>query len=160
MQDLSHFPKVIKTPRLTLQTVLPTDENAKAFFDVIEANREYLEAWQGHFEYLRTIDEVRQKLEQRYNQISQNENVLFGIYLNKNLIGNGFMSEALNALEQELFKFGFTRIKLDIDNGNKPSESLAKRNGYILENRLPMASWAKAVGKCDSLIYIKQKANN
>ena len=87
MQDLSHFPKVIKTPRLTLQTVLPTDENAKAFFDVIEANREYLEAWQGHFEYLRTIDEVRQKLEQRYNQISQNENVLFGIYLNKNLIG-------------------------------------------------------------------------
>ena len=182
MQNLSQFPQIIKTPRLVLRTVLPTDENAKMFLDVIEANRDYLEAWQGHFGQLHTVDEVRKKLEQRYTQISQNENVLFGIFHNDNLIGrirffhikgneceigywliksangNGFMSEALNALEQELFKFGFTKIKLDIDNGNAPSESLAKRNGYVLENRLPLASWAKAVGDCDSLIYIKQKS--
>ena len=181
MQDLSHFPTTIKTPRLVLRTVLPTDKNVKQFLDIIESNRDYLEAWQGHFEYLHTVDDVRQKLEQRYAQIAKNENVLFGIYHNDNLIGrirffhikgteceigywlaksangNGFMSEALNALEQELFRFGFTQIKLDIDNGNEPSESVAKRHGYVLKERLPMASWAKAVGKCDSLIYIKQK---
>ena len=67
------------------------------------------------------------------------------------------MSEALQALETELFKFGFNKITLDIDNGNIHSENLAKRNNYKLEKVLPMASWAKCVGKCDSLIYVKER---
>ena len=67
------------------------------------------------------------------------------------------MSEALQALETELFKFGFSKITLDIDNGNTHSENLAKRNKYKLEKVLPMASWAKCVGKCDSLIYVKHR---
>lgn len=69
------------------------------------------------------------------------------------------MSEALSALETELFKFGFNKITLDIDNGNTHSENLAKRNGYTLDKKLPMASWAKCVGKCDSLIYVKKRTN-
>lgn len=69
---------------------------------------------------------------------------------------HGFMTEALNVLEKELFKFGFEKIILDIDNGNTHSETLAKRNGYKLEKILPMASWAKCVGKCDSLIFTKE----
>ena len=55
------------------------------------------------------------------------------------------------------FKFGFNKITLDIDDGNAPSETLAKRNGYKLARRLPLASYAKCVGKCDSLIYEKIK---
>lgn len=69
------------------------------------------------------------------------------------------MSEALSALETELFKFGFNKITLDIDNRNTHSENLAKRNGYTLDKKLPMASWAKCVGKCDSLIYVKKRTN-
>ena len=69
----------------------------------------------------------------------------------------GYMSEALTALENELFAFGFDKITLDIDDGNTMSENVAKRNGYTLVKRLPMASWAKCVGKCDSLIYEKRK---
>ena len=181
MQPLSIFPQTIKTPRLVLRVVAPTPENAEMIFRIIEQNREYLEAWQGHFEYLRNVSEVRQKLEQRYAQIANNEGVLFGIYKNDELIGrirffdikdngceigywliksangHGYMSEALSALETELFKFGFNRITLDIDAGNTASENVAKRNGYKLEKRLPMASWAKCVGKCDSLIYVKNK---
>lgn len=38
-----------------------------------------------------------------------------------------------------------------------PSENIAKRNGYKLVKLLPMASYAKCVGKCDSLIYMKNK---
>ena len=181
MQPLSIFPQTIKTPRLVLRVVTPTPENAEMIFRIIEQNREYLEAWQGHFEYLRNVNEVRQKLEQRYAQIANNEGVLFGIYKNDELIGrirffdikdngceigywliksangHGYMSEALSALETELFKFGFDKIILDVDAGNTPSENVAKRNGYKLEKRLPMASWAKCVGKCDSLIYVKNK---
>ena len=67
------------------------------------------------------------------------------------------MSEALTALESELFAFGFDKITLDIDDGTTMSENVAKRNGYTLAKRLPMASWAKCVGKCDSLIYEKRK---
>ena len=142
MKPLSQFPVEIKTPRLVLRVILPTKENAKLGLDIIEANRDYLEAWQGHFEYLHTIDDVQQKLGHRYEQITKNEGVLFGIYKDGDLIGrirffdvhdngceigywlvqsangHGYMSEALSALETELFKFGFNKIKLDIDNGN------------------------------------------
>lgn len=181
MQPLSHFPQTIETPRLLLKVVLPTNTNSKAILNIIEQNRDYLEAWQGHFGALHTFEEVRKKLEHRYSQIASNEGVLFGIYKDNNLIGrirffdvhdngceigywliksengHGYMSEALSALETELFKFGFDKITLDIDNGNTPSENLAKRNGYKLVKQLPMASYAKCVGKCDSLIYKKEK---
>ena len=181
MQSLSHFPKQIKTPRFVLKQVLPTMENAKTFFDIIESNRDYLTNWQGHFEYLRNVDDVLKKLQHRNQQIENNEGILFGIYKGNTIIGrirffnihdnsceigywliesengHGVMGESLSALENELFKFGFDTITLDIDNGNTKSENLALRNGYKMEKRLPMASWAKCVGKCDSLIYVKHK---
>ena len=71
--------------------------------------------------------------------------------------GNGYMTEALVALEQELFKFGFEKIILEIDDGNIPSANVAKRNGYKLEKRLPMESYAKCVGKCDAVVYVQRK---
>ena len=181
MEKLSCFPQTIETPRLVLRIILPTDSNAEIILNIIEQNRDYLEAWQGHFGALRTVEEVRKKLEHRYSQIADNEGVLFGIYKDDNLIGrirffdvhdnaceigywlvksengHGYMSEALSALESELFNFGFDKITLDIDDGNTNSENVAKRNGYTLIKRLPMASYAKCVGKCDSLIYVKNK---
>ena len=181
MKQLSNFPKKIKTQRLELRIIEPTSENAEIIFDIIEKNRNYLTAWQGHFGELISVDKVLQKLSHRYKQITENQCVLFGIYKQGNLIGrirffnikeksceigywlvesengHGYMGEALAALENELFKFGFSRIILEIDKGNIKSESLAKRNGYILTNVLPMAGWAKCVGKCDTLVYEKQK---
>ncbi len=181
MLALSSFPQTIKTQRLVLRTVAPTMENAKQIFNIIEQNREYLTAWQGHFGALKTVDDVLAYLNKRANQIKNNEGICFYIFRGDNIIGrirffdikdnsceigywliksengNGYMGEALCALEQELFKFGFDKIVLDIDGGNAPSENLAKRNGYKLEKRLPMASWAKCVGKCDSLIYVKKR---
>lgn len=179
MKPLSQFPQTINTSRLVLKIILPTQENAKLGLDIIEQNRDYLEAWQGHFGALRTVEDVKEKLAHRYEQITNNEGVLFGIYKDNKLIGrirffdvrdkcceigywliqsengHGYMSEALSALETELFKFGFDKITLDIDDGNVMSENVAKRNGYKLVKRLPMESYAKCVGKCDSLIYEK-----
>ena len=164
-----------------LCVVAPTKENATMLLDIINQNRDYFMNWQGHFGELKTVDDVVAYLTKRINQIKTNQGVCFYIYHNDNIIGrirffgvennsceigywliksangHGYMSEALQALESELFKFGFEKITLDIDNGNVHSEKLAKRNGYKLEKVLPMASWAKCVGKCDSLIYIKSK---
>ena len=184
MPPLSDFPQRIKTERLTLSVLKPSTENAEKIFGIIEQNRDYLTAWQGHFGKLTNTDDVVAYLTKREKQISENQGVCFYIFHNDNLIGrirffniqdttceigywlaqsvnhNGFMSEALSALESELFKFGFNKITLDIDDGNIPSETLAKRNGYKLARRLPLASYAKCVGKCDSLIYEKANKEN
>ena len=181
MQNLARFPQTIKTPRLELRTVVATEENATILLRIINENRDYLEAWQGHFAELRSVDNVVAYLTKRANQINTNEGICFYVYHNDEIIGrirffhvhdneceigywlarsaagHGFMSEALTALESELFAFGFDKITLDIDDGNTMSENVAKRNGYTLVKRLPMASWAKCVGKCDSLIYEKHK---
>ena len=181
MQSLTTFPKIIKTPRVELRIVAPTAENATTLLQIINENRDYLEAWQGHFAELQTVDDVMAYLSKRANQIDTNEGICFYIYHNDEIIGrirffhihdkeceigywlarsaagHGYMTEALTALEGELFAFGFDKITLDIDDGNTMSENVAKRNGYTLVKRLPMASWAKCVGKCDSLIYEKQK---
>ncbi len=181
MQELLSFPQIIKSARLVLSVVAPTTENASMLLDIINQDRDYLMAWQGHFGELKTVDDVMAYLTKRANQIKTNQGMCFYIFHNNIIIGriqffgvennaceigywliksangSGFMSEALQALEVELFKFGFEKIKLDIDKGNTRSENLAKRNGYKLEKVLPMASWAKCVGKCDSLIYVKEK---
>ena len=178
---LSNFPQTIKTKRLVLRVVAPTAENATQIFNAVEQNREYLTAWLGHFGAIKTSDDVIAYLAKRANQIKTNEGVCFhifrddkvigriwffnakdnsceiGYWLIKSATGHGYMTEALSTLETELFEFGFDKIILDVDAGNTPSENVAKRNGYKLEKRLPMASWAKCVGKCDSLIYAKCK---
>ena len=181
MQPISKFPQTIKSARLTLRVLSPTKENASMLLDIINKNRDYLMEWQGHFGELKTVNDVVAYLTKRADQIKNNQGMCFYIFHNNSIIGrirffgiennaceigywliksangNGFMSEALQALETELFKFGFSKITLDIDNGNTHSENLAKRNGYKLEKILPMASWAKCVGKCDSLIYVKER---
>lgn len=181
MQPLSEFSKEIKTPRLVLRALGPTRENAEIVFRAVDTNREYLMQWQGHFGEIKTVDDMLAYLTKRAKQIETNTGVCFYIFYGKDLIGrirffdvqdcaceigywmiesatgHGFMTEALSALENELFKFGFNKITLDIDAGNIPSENVAERNGYKLEKRLPMASWAKCVGKCDSLIYVKTR---
>lgn len=181
IQPLINFPHIIQTQRLTLRVTEPTNENASALLNIIEQNRDYFMNWQSHFGELKTVNDVIAYLTKRANQIKTNSGICFYIYHNNNIIGrirffniqeksceigywliksangHGFMTEALNALETELFKFGFEKIILDIDNGNTHSENLAKRNGYKLKKVLPMASWAKCVGKCDSLIFTKER---
>ena len=182
MKPLSQFPQVIKTPHLVLRTVDATRENAETLFKIINKNRDFLTAWQGHFEYIRNVDDMLAYLNKRAEQIKTNEGVCFYVFVNDEIIGrirfshiegtsceigywlaqsatgHGYMGMALSALESELFKFGFKKIIIDVDAGNTPSENVARRAGYKLEKRLPMESWAKCVGKCDSLIFSKSNA--
>lgn len=158
-----------------LQVVEPTKENTEQFLNIINSNREYLEVWQDHFCKLHTVEDIQHKLQHRYKQIQKNEGVLFGIYHDNNLIGRirffninnnnceigywliksangyGYMSEALSALESELFKFGFKKIVVEIDANNKKSEFVVKRAGYVLEHVIHDDSCTDS----DTLVYIK-----
>ena len=62
-------------------------------------------------------------------------------------------------LQDKLFMDGYDRgcrIKKSIDELRNAGINFFD-NGYKLEKILPMASWAKCVGKCDSLIFTKER---
>ena len=80
MKQLSNFPKKIKTQRLELRIIEPTSENAEIIFDIIEKNRNYLTAWQGHFGELISVDKVLQKLSHRYKQITEKHKKEYNIF--------------------------------------------------------------------------------
>ena len=179
MKPLSQFPQTIKTPRVSLRVIAATPENAQRIFKIVAENREFLTAWIERLDYVRNADDVLNYLNKREAQIKSDEGVCFYIFVGDEIVGwirfgvtaykeceigywlvesatgYGYMGEALAALESELFKFGFEKIIIDVDAGNTPSENVARRAGYALEKRLPMNSWAKCVGKCDSLIFVK-----
>ncbi len=50
--------------------------------------------------------------------------------------GNGFVSEAVQILEQELFSKGFHRIEIRCSSINEKSANIPKRNGHTLEGEL------------------------
>ncbi len=181
MRPLSEFAETILTLRLELRTLDATDENAQMIYNAMDGSRDYIESFQGFMEYIKSPDDVKALLQKRIQQRVTDEAVCYGIFHDNEFIGrirfkrtgadsgyvgywqtkpasgNGYMGEALSALEQELFNFGFNKIIIEIDDGNIRSENVAKRNGYEFLERRPMASWAKCTGKCDELVYVKYK---
>lgn len=54
--------------------------------------------------------------------------------------GKGFISDALEALEKELFKVGFNRIEIRCSSINERSANIPIANGYTLEGELKQNS--------------------
>jgi len=59
-----------------------------------------------------------------------------GYWLHRDYEGKGFVSDAISALEEELFLQGFKRIELAIEAINVRSVEVAKRNGYKYESTI------------------------
>ncbi|HNY25313.1 MAG TPA: GNAT family protein [Alphaproteobacteria bacterium] len=185
MIELSNFPEIIKTERLELRRIEPSQKNAQMIFDVIDASRESLEQWQGFIEYIKNPDDMLKQLQKRDEQWNNKTGFCFGIFKNDRFIGrirffninpwdvasceigywlsdsetgHGFMTEALKALEKQIFELGFNRIQMEIDSDNIKSENIAKKNNYVLEGITRQSSYAKCCGVCDTLIYSKLKS--
>lgn len=56
-----------------------------------------------------------------------------GYWLSKDAEGNGYMSETVRLLEDELFKAGMNRVQIGARGSNERSQAVPKRNGYIYE---------------------------
>lgn len=112
------------------------DKN-KTLDDVIGATDMFDKAWINHDEQaLLILDKQSGKLIgcigshaiDFFNQESE-----LGYWLCEDKTGNGYMSEALKAVEEKLFAGGMRRLVICCDMANTASSAVAKRNGYKLE---------------------------
>lgn len=85
-----------------------------------------------------------------------------GYWIRKSKSGNGYMTEATNAITQYAFKqLQVKRISLTCDPDNIKSKNIAERLGYTLEGRMKnhrIKPDNGAIG--DTLIYAKYDCNN
>lgn len=66
----------------------------------------------------------------------EHERAEIGYWITGQAEGQGFISEAVGLLEQELFRLGFHRIEIRCDPLNQRSSAVPKRLGYGLEGVL------------------------
>lgn len=85
-----------------------------------------------------------------------------GYWIRKSKSGNGYMTEATNAITQYAFKqLKVQRIALTCDPDNVKSKNIAERLGYALEGRMKnhrIKPENGAIG--DTFIYAKYDCNN
>lgn len=157
------FPKKIYTDRIILQhPQKPTFELANELFSAVDISRESLSRWlpwvdktkcaEDEFFFLRDwshqnwIDHKGCSYLIRCRKTNKLLGVLDFMHINKEnhsgeigywlaayAVGNGFISEAIQALEKVIFELGFNRIIIQNDTRNIRSVNVAKRNGYHLD---------------------------
>lgn len=119
MKSLSEFAETILTPRLELCTLDANGDNAQMIYNAMDGSRDYIEAFQGFLEYIKSPDDVMALLQKHIQQRATDEAVCYGIFHDNEFIGrirfnrmdtdsgcvgywqtkqasgNGYMSEAL-----------------------------------------------------------------
>jgi len=83
-----------------------------------------------------------------------NQSAELGYWLRTTATKNGYMTEAVLALEKALFKEGMHRVTICCDVANTDSANVAKRAGYQLEGIAKEATYHYA-GLHDKATYVK-----
>ncbi len=83
-----------------------------------------------------------------------NQSAELGYWLSRSATGNGYMTEAVEALEKELFEKGLHRLAILCDEHNHASAAVAKRAGYDLESIAKEALY-HYTGLHDCLVFAK-----
>ena len=165
------FPKKIITDRLILQLPQkPTFKLAEELYKVADSSRESILKWlpwpektnspEDEFNYLQNWvnkNRIEKKgyayilREAKSKQIigvldflhvdKDNRSGEIGYWLATSAVGNGYISEALQALERVIFDLGFNRIIIRNDTRNTRSVNVAKRAGYHLDGIMRQVRW-------------------
>ena len=69
--------------------------------------------------------------------------------------GQGYISEALETVENALFKIGLNRLEIRCSSSNERSARVPRRNGYSLECGATMES-----PESDTFIFVKNGPKN
>ncbi|MDR1694366.1 MAG: GNAT family N-acetyltransferase [Lactobacillaceae bacterium] len=154
------MPEIIKTSDISI--VKRTHELDKELWEMLNNHRGFLGKYLNWPNRIKSIDELTEetageiscwdKGERFYYYILNDNRLVGGIYLlnidNKHHsaewgywlspdeTGKGYISKALKALEEELFKRGFVRLVIRCAVDNAASAGVAERNGYDFEGIL------------------------
>ena len=154
------FDEEIKTERLVLKRHRTTFDYAIMWYKLIEENKPFLTRFLEHFadittpeqeyEYFLSSDKACTDMTKMSYALWTREGDLIGscdtpeldfkrqeaeigYLLAEKYTGHGYMTEAVKALEDNLFKRGFHRLTIIMDSENKASENVAIRRGFKKE---------------------------
>lgn len=157
------LPKTIESERIILSVPLdPSFELAKEIYEEVDFSREDLLKFlpwpktttkpEHYFLYLATSCDQGYKDGTKFAYVIRHKNTgkflgivdlmkvdnvhrsaEIGYWLSSRATGNGYMTEAVRALEKAAFENGVNRIIIRNATTNKPSANVARNAGYILE---------------------------
>lgn len=154
------FKNQLKGERLILKITKPSIKEAEKIFKVIEENRKHIKPWLPWVNITLTVEDELKYLFDKEEQTKKGKKVEYGIYINKEYIGNigifdiditnksaeigywlsskhikkGYMSEAVRIVEKEFFEnIKLNRIQIKCDEKNDASSGVAKKCNYKFE---------------------------
>ncbi|KYG64596.1 GNAT family N-acetyltransferase [Bdellovibrio bacteriovorus] len=180
-----HLPETIAASRVTLKK--HRIELATEMFRRVDEDRERLGKFLPWVAWTKGIHDEREYIEMTHKQWADFKMFDYGVFLNDGDVylgnvgvhtiawehnrcelgywivggyeGQGYVSEAVKALEKVLFDEGFFRIEIRCSGANARSASVALRCGYMLEGRLRKHCIENGQRR-DTLIYAKLKNGN
>ncbi len=183
--DKKTFTPEIQTERLTLKQRKLTFETAAILSNLIKQNKDFLSQWMPWALAENTPEECYAfslLSVEKWNDLSTADYMIYdkagtlmgcismkdvnydadsgeiGYWLGEEFNGNGYMTEAVYALENEFFNRGIERVFIKVDALNIPSLKVAKRCGYKEEGTLRHDDWNVAhTQRRDTKIFSKLK---
>jgi len=177
------FQDRLQGDRIILVRTIPGEQIAEELFELIDANRRYLEPWLMWVSMTKKVSDTAQYLKMKEQEFQNGTKIEYGIYKNSILIGSialvdidnnnlsaeigywlskdfsgqGYVSESVKVLEEYAFKtLKLNRLQIKCDSLNIASSRVAKNNQYIWEGTLKKDVFNKFDNTFrDTLIYSK-----
>jgi RimJ/RimL family protein N-acetyltransferase len=173
-------PAKIKTERLILKKL--DLKMAKAIFNAVDLNRKHLGRFLPWVQFMKNVEDESKWIEhqrQKWREKGQfvyaifraddetylgnvdahaldwnNHKAEIGYWLAKKFEGQGFMTEAVKALEGALFGIGFHRLVIQCNVKNKRSAKVPIRRSFQLEGVLKQNAIENGVYR-DTMVFAK-----
>lgn len=154
----------LHSERLILRVPNKDEKTVQMFFKALTHNRTEIREWFSWVDNIQTLEQARQNIDKLNQKFQNKRNAQYFIYeketgdfcgmvgfmryypmhrrgelaywMDARKQGKGYMTEALETLEKNLFNRGVNRLSLHIDTDNAASEKMAKRLGYTLEGTM------------------------
>lgn len=133
-------------------------DDTKTLDDVVKVTDIFSKNWddENSFEYV-FLDKENGKLVGAggiHTVSYMNRMAEYGYYLDRTQKGKGYITEAVQLLEKELFERGIHRLVIECDENNRSSAAVAERCGFKFEGILRDAKFAYG-GFRNEKIYAK-----
>lgn len=150
--------QAIDESRGTIGEYLFWVDKQKSIDDIVKATDSFAEDWDTDKEWAYNIFTIEDSeligCVGPHNIEFLNQAAEFGYWLRSSATGKGYMTEAVLAVEKELFKAGMHRLTICCDVHNKKSAHVAERAGYVLESISKEATYHRT-GLHDKATYVK-----